>query len=408
MTRKEVDADSSSADEGPEEPRGVKSVAQKRQASRARGRQSSVHDLVHQYGGAVGGAVVKEKEKERERSSVQYNVVGDYKPQKARLAPPSTTLDADRKTPSPTMNMTKSTSTAPDRSPLLQPQAINDKPQPPITADKPLTSRSRPQSMFIFPSKSTDGSFIPSTNLMPPQEPKPRAVRRTSISDMVQRYEAIGGTMKSAGAIAPGPPSPIHRPVSTKSTSASVENGRVQKGFPEQVKPITPQASMPSDLSGRSGGDPLKPRITSYEPVRQSTTGAGASRTPPKVLRKMTTSRGPSPSPEKRTPQPRRISMKAEPSATFSHGRSETTAKVSHSSESSFRPPNSPRKPPISMEEDSSSKREDRSTSPERPYQGVGRLIDQWQKKSAEAATPRPPPPGKLIPKRAGIVREDR
>jgi len=51
-----------------------------------------------------------------------------------------------------------------------------------------------------------------------------------------------------------------------------------------------------------------------------------------------------------------------------------------------------------------------RSPSPDRPYQGVGRLIDQWQKK-AEAGTPKSPVVnrrGGLPVKRAGISNSGR
>ncbi|KDR85677.1 hypothetical protein GALMADRAFT_234684 [Galerina marginata CBS 339.88] len=412
-TRKDIDVDSSSADEEPEEPKSNASVAQKRNASRAKGRQgrqSSVHELVYQYG---GGVMIKEKEKERERPFGQYND-DDFEPQNARplgLAPPSTTRDLDRKTPSPTSNMVNPISTAPNRSPRLQPQAISDKPQPPIIAAKPASSsRSRPQSMFIFPSKSTDSSVSPPTitNLMPPQEAKPRATRRTSISDMVQRYEAIGGSAKPPSIIPPSSPSPVHRPVSAKLTSVPSESGRVQRSFPEPIKPVALKTSVSNDASSYSGGDPLKPKTT-YEPVRQTTTGL--SRTPTKVQRKFTTDKdmtapGPSPTPDKGIQRLRRISVKAElPPMASSHSRSETSSTKPLSSES-FRPPSSPRKAAMSVGEDSPSKSEE----PERPYQGVGRLIDQWQKKSAEAEQARPVPPGKradFITKRAGIVRGD-
>jgi AP2-associated kinase len=44
---------------------------------------------------------------------------------------------------------------------------------------------------------------------------------------------------------------------------------------------------------------------------------------------------------------------------------------------------------------------EELSSSPEKPYQGVGRLIDQWQRKT-ESNEPKPSPPG--VVKRAGLV----
>lgn len=48
-----------------------------------------------------------------------------------------------------------------------------------------------------------------------------------------------------------------------------------------------------------------------------------------------------------------------------------------------------------------------RSASPERPYKGVGKLIDQWQRKAADADPVAPPSPSKrvgIVGKRGGVV----
>jgi len=53
-------------------------------------------------------------------------------------------------------------------------------------------------------------------------------------------------------------------------------------------------------------------------------------------------------------------------------------------------------------------KSEDRSSSPERPYQGVGKLIDQWQKKTeADSHSTFAGKRGSFVPKRVGIVHGD-
>ncbi|KAF8910082.1 hypothetical protein CPB84DRAFT_1764569 [Gymnopilus junonius] len=326
-TRREFDVDSSSEDEGPEEPKGAavsSVVAQKRLASRAKGRQSSVHELVHQYG---GGVVAKEKEKERD----PYAQPGPY-----------SIVKPTKLTPSPIGNTTKTTSVPP------QVNKDRDRPLPPPIATKPSTSaRSRPQSMFIFPSKSADSSTSPTTtNLLPPPESKPRAVRRTSISDM------------SPNVVSPVTPLPI----STRATAVSAENGLTQKPFPERIAHI-PLTSIDTSAP--------------FEPVRQTTTGL--SRTPTKVHRKPPP--GPSPSPDKTALKQRRLSVKAEPHPT-------STAR------STKLPGNSPRKPPVSLnDEEPAARPEERPPSPERPYQG----------KSAEASQPLPD----ILPKRAGIVQGD-
>lgn len=418
VPRKEVDVDSSSADEEPEDPRSITSSAQKRQVSRRKGRQSSVHELVYQYGGSLPAKEKereKDKDKGREWQPSPYSV-GDYVPRKARLslAPPASTSVLDRKTPSPTnYSFNRPPSSTSNYPPRQQSAALEDKLQPSMDGAKPaIPTRSRPQSMFIFPSKSVDSSSTPtSNNLAPPQEPKPRAVRRTSISDMVQKYEAIGGARgapKSPNSLAPGPPSPIHRPISTKSNSASAENGRVHKPFPDKKLVISSKTSMSSDTSSRStGGDPLKSRTTMNEPVRQATQ---LSRTPTKTHHRMASEKGKSIMSQgvDNTPRPRRISVKAEATTKSAFVRTDTGTGRPAKLESSSGPSSSPRKPLISLTTDEGTAKVEepsRSPSPERPYQGVGRLIDQWQKKSAEAEQGRPA--GKFVPKRAGIVPVD-
>lgn len=413
VPRKEMDIDSSSADEGPEDPKSISSPAQKRQVSRGKGRQSSVHELVYQYGGSLP-AKEKEKEKGREWQPSPYSG-GDYVPRKARLslAPPASTSVLDRKTPSPTnYSFNRPPSSTPSYPPRQQGAALEEKLQPSVDdAKSPTPTRPRPQSMFIFPSKSVDSSSTPtSNNLAPPQEPKPRAVRRTSISDMVQKYEAIGGARavpKSPNSLTPGPPSPIRRPISTKSNSASAENGHVHKSFPDKKPVPSSKTSMSSDTSSRStGGDPLKSRTTMKEPARQAT---HLSRTPTKTHNRMASEKGKSTMSqgEDNTPRPRRISVKAEPVTKSAFVRTDTGTGRPAKLESSG-PSSSPRKPLISLITDEGTPKVEeapRSPSPERPYQGVGRLIDQWQKKSAEAEQGRPA--GKFVAKRAGIVQVD-
>ncbi|PPQ99947.1 hypothetical protein CVT26_009302 [Gymnopilus dilepis] len=422
--RKGVDSPSSSEDEGPEEPKGsvVPSVAQKRQAYRAKGRQSSVHELVSQYG---GGNLTKEKEKERERLPQPGPFsVGDYKPERVKstgLVHPATS-ESSRKTPSPTggpiKTATKQSNPPSQSSSRPQPQANKERPQPPPIATKPSTSsRSRPQSMFLFPSKSTDSSTSPTTtNLLPPQEAKPRAVRRTSISDMVQRYEAIGGSSKPPTVVSPASPLPLHKATSSRPINVPAENGLPRKLSQEHIGYVPPASSLSTDTFVRATGESSESRPVKFEPARATHTGL--SRTPTKAPRKFTTemdrpTSGASPTPDKNALRQRRTSIKTELS-TPSHSRSESVARTPKLSVSETSKLNiSPRKPPISLNDEEPApapRPEDRSPSPDRPYQGVGRLIDQWQKKSAEATQPQPVPPGKrkdVLPRRAGIVRGD-
>jgi len=390
---KDADQDSSSADEGPEDPRSLRSATFKK-TSRAKGRQSSVHDLVYQYG---GGVVQKEKEPERER--VLQQGPGDYLPQQPKVRPSGLAIPTkphtDRKTASP---ITKPLASPITRSPQSSSQAT--KSQLPLKANKsPTSARSRPQSMFIFPSKSTDSSSMPSPGLVPPEGSRPRAVRRTSISDIVERYEAIGGTAKLAG-----PPSPLPRPVTTRTTSIPAEPRRIQKPSISTSSNKVHLSKASSDSSHSSMGcDPSRSH-SAKEPVRQA---VGSSRTPTKPRKSLALEKGEpihTQAIDDSTPRPRRISRKAEPFEPMVP----QSVKASFEAETST-PINPARKSTLFGTDLPSSISEDRSPSPERPYQGVGKLIDQWQKKSAEADS-QPNFAGKrgaFVPKRVGIVHGD-
>ncbi|KAF9486480.1 hypothetical protein BDN70DRAFT_988034 [Pholiota conissans] len=430
-TAESVDS-SSVDDEGPEEP-DILSTAQKRQAARSRGRQSSVHDLVYQYG---GGLPVKDKEREsqkdpekdRPKPSVQYNVgASDYTPRKFRpsmpgLGPPATQRPTQT-TPSPT-----STTNAPPLEYKHHPATADRPSQPPPHATKPSLSnndvksppsaRSRPQSMFIFPSKSVESSStLPTTpinnNLLPPSDSRPRATRRTSISDMVQLYEAIGNTSKPMASIAPPAPAPIQKPVVGRPSPALSESNRALKPSDTGRVASSKVTTSSSNNSRQPDLNRSKTQLPSKETIRKAAT---SSPSPSKVHRKLTLDRE-TPAAEETTPRPKRMSIRATPMTVLPPRADSLASSRSTKSSSTMNSAinDSPRKLPISLTEDvtnvpanTSTKEEPRSPSPERPYQGVGRLIDQWQKKSAEAEG-RPVPSGKrdALPKRAGIIHGD-
>ena len=387
---KDTEQDSSSADEGPEDPRHIRSVALEK-TSRAKGRQSSVHELVYQYG---GGVVQKDKEHEQERERVIQHGLGDYVPRQSKVRSSVLVLPTkpqnDRKTPSPT---SKPLMSPIGRSPQpYQSSAQVQKSQLPPKANK--SGRSRPQSMFVFPSKSIDSPSILSPGLVPPEAPNPRAVRRTSISDIVERYEAIGGKAQPAG-----PSSPLPKLTTTKTTSNPAEPRRIQK--PSLSRPnnvLLSKASMSSDSSLSSvGGDPSKPHSVSKGPSRQA---AALTRTPTKPSKSLASEkdgRMHTQSADNSTPRARRISRKAEP---FEHV-------VPQPTKAPFEAETSTSRKPIFSTDLPHQQSEDRSSSPERAYQGVGRLIDQWQKKTAETDS-QPIITGKrFIPKRVGIAHGD-
>ena len=418
--RRETEPESSSSDEWPEDPGAATSlyaVRERNRVSRNKEQQNSVHELVNQYG---GGLLAKEKEfKDLPFQTIR---TGDYtlrKVQTTGLAPP-VKQEGERKTPSPTSNtMTTAlaepvTPSKPSHRPQTSISTHQQKPSAAPLATKPPTStsgRSRPQSMFIFPSKSSDISTpVPlsgTNNLAPPEELKARAPRRTSISDMVQKYEAISG--KVITTLPPGPPSPV-RSVSARDPT-SLENGR--RFFADGVQVTTHQTASAADGSNRLSSSPSKSNAAASDSVHQNI-GLGKSPSQPSQKRKthyrigsdnwkhvagMTGNR--------------KLSIKTEPIAITSSNLTDAlaaarVARAVNEQDSTYNSQVS-RKRTLSIPNPTSSAKADEPRTPvdsERPYQGVGKLIDQWQKKSAEAEQSRPLPPGKrsFTPKRVGTI----
>lgn len=343
---------SSSTDEGPEEPRRLISAAgntARSNRTRRKGRQSSVHDLVDLWGGGVNT-----REKAQVKVSPQSTLPSDYRPAKTRpstlLSPPTQLLTNPRSSPSPERLSPSRPSPSPTST--RQPSMKNEPVRQPISGDAATPSGSRrPQSMFIFPSKSTDSASSS-------EEPRPRSnVRRTSISDRVQRYEAIGGR-----APAPRPPSPVSHKLPNIKTTQLTESPRLAAS------------------ENHGPGDPVKNRTTSSLPPRQS---LAIPRSPVKSRNTHPVEKPESKQEhEKSTLRP---SFKSESLALAFTGRKE-----------------------VFLEENrQGSTEQGRSPSPDRPYQGVGKLIDQWQRKTAEGNATRPTMGNKApasIPKRAGTV----
>lgn len=369
----EVEHDSSS-DDGPEEVGGLQTTSQtvqRKSPGRGMTRQGSVHDLVNQYGGRL-----LSKEKESEPETTQSDDFIPRKSQAGGLAPPIKQV-SERKAPSST-SLSPGLSSKSSHRP--QPSSSAQRPPAPSMSTKPSlsSSRTRPQSMFIFPSKAIELSYTtPSSegnNLMPPTEPNPRPPRRLSISDMVQKYEAINAKTTSS---LPAPPSPV-RPVSSKAI-LSASNGQKLAGDSDRV-PITSQSQELGSNFARPQSDAYK-QHTNLEPMSK----------PGKVLnRKPTLS----------TTSPRKLSIKAAPTIITSNNRTDPLAAARAAKSSGLQRDSldtsqisrSPRKRTLSIPSNPTSKTKDDLNSPaeNEAYQGVSRLIDQWQKKSAEAEHFRP------------------
>ncbi|TFL06833.1 hypothetical protein BDV98DRAFT_541335 [Pterulicium gracile] len=347
----------SSADEGPEEPVGAVRGQTELGATRTRrkGRQSSVHDLVDLYGGGGGGGAGKPVA----QTSKQY-AAGDYDVTPRQTKRAATLLQPPyMSSPSPSPHPTQRE--AADR-PMLDLGAVKQPLAPPamVSPSSASGSRSRPQSMIIFPSsKSTPDGLgtaalgtsprLPSSpGLMPPGQPLSGPRRRTSISDKVQRFEGMGGVgiikSKRTEARLPLPKPPI-------------ENGRNHLEAPSLDRQAN--RSFPSVVSSPS---PVRMPVTSSSPVR-----------------------------------PRRLSKYDEyPSSPVAE-----TAPTAEHAKAVF----PTRKPSVALD-DSTRSTPTTSPSPERPYQGVGRLIDQWQKKASEdSPVKRTPVPAKRSSVMGGSAR---
>ncbi|EEB89049.1 hypothetical protein MPER_12905 [Moniliophthora perniciosa FA553] len=325
-----------------------------------KGRQSSVHDLVDLYG---GGMQSKERDKvvETTRSNITQlpsrPVTGDYMDyvtdkRKSRASPAV-----------PAVSRRKSVSPQPISTPAPEPS--NQKPTSANSPTSPASSRSsRPQSMFVFPTKMTDTPAPLSASLSPPPETEPRirGTRRTSINDMVQRYEAIDAVARS-GAISAAP-----------SRMARADSGTSSQNTAPGKRSIQPNGRMTASLSARDQTSSGLSKIPSGAAQHTSQTGL------PRISPSLRAEPEKPKETEVITPRPRRISARP----------AEGSGSVSFPIQKSISSP---------MEETSKSS-DARSPSPERPYQGVGRLIDQWQRKTTETESSRNP----IIPKRGGFV----
>ncbi|CEL60146.1 hypothetical protein RSOLAG1IB_09395 [Rhizoctonia solani AG-1 IB] len=312
----------------------------------------------------------------------------------------------ERKSRSSTMDIPITTvpsggSSAHRRQPSEQPPKPVRTPSTTSTASHPPTSGTRhrrPQSMFIQPG---------STTLSPPTDanaPTKRSVRRGSISDMVSKYEAMAVDDPSSPAPAPGSgvqrrPSIAPKPAGLRAPSSKVERERAKSPEPTPRSPSRAETARPRSPSRTERERPRSPSRTERERPRSpsrteqelppSTTASTSvfnrenrvRQSPTEMMREVPIQDGNArsgrpPSPTKFThpvvqPQPARAAG----------SRGIHTLTPPHAKEEAP-PARAPSPPP--------------PASPDKPYQGVGRLIDQWQKKAgAEPARPLGPRVGR-------------
>lgn len=332
---KEPDSSSSSADEGPEDVNGVRAIVKSGplgRQSRRRSSQSSVHDLGDPWSGPV--QYTKHTERRTER-------------QKKRM----TATPSPLKTP-PTLLPRSSSPEV--RTSLLHPTT------PASGGISPPSAKPRPQSMLVLPSRSADNSQSNRLLEAPPETKRRQSIRRTSITDMVERYEAMGGSSKSASVGTPvASPHAIRKSISSKSASQNLDGSHSLNSWDTGASLAIPPSPSTSPARQRAS------------PTRLLRTSAGITSSPSTDFRIYPESPRTAETPEVHkaspfectVPRPRRLSLK----------------------------PHENPKPPVSLQDllasDERKERSisDRSPSPERSYQGVGRLIDQWQRKAEEA-----------------------
>ena len=391
--------DSSSDDaEGPEDVNGR--VIDNDVKKGAKGRQSSVHDLVDLYGGSRSPV-------DRERTGPPSPVLGrkgkrtsgilvdlSLPPQSVSSAPnllsPASIVPESRAELASRRSGSSSRGEHTSSSSPVHPVEFGERTSRPTSRASPgppTTERSnkpRPQSMFLFPSKSSVAS---ASNVRPSEGPRQRAsLRRGSISDMVDLYENLGGRARSKN-----PPALASKPAGLK---LSKTPSPITSRFP----PISPSgvSFSPTQITSLFTGQQSKSKP---KPRRSPTTGSfgdyeslepalEAAKTQTKESFVSRVPRRQSVSPSKRTAGPSKaIPASTAPSKPFKPpSLSIPKTKTNPTLHSGPRTPVT--EAPIS------------SPSPERPYQGVGKLIDQWQKKTEEADASRrsgPRPAGRPI-----------
>ncbi|KAI9066457.1 hypothetical protein FKP32DRAFT_1684401 [Trametes sanguinea] len=396
---------------------GAPKEGERRRRARSKGRQSSVHDLVDLWGGGI------EKDKEKPKGSM-----GPPPPKRsstivpaATMKPPPLTNKPRSASPQPVPTPSGGQSSKPMPSPskhMKLPSATSAgrrlpvPPSPSPSSMETSTGRSRPASMFISPvsaSRSTPAEMGSSTEaaasfaqqaLSPPDSPRSRrSARRSSISDMVHLYETIGSTATGGKAKGqgPGPGPPVkpagltvktHQPTSSVASSnatADMSPSAAATRFPKLSPTTSPvlgrsNLAVPED-TGRGFARDFAKHRTSPTGLPSRSSPVGRLETPyTNAFSSNTTGTSINGLPSRRSPlepardqQPSRASTKAELSAPQPQ-----------------QPPPSPRmerRPSGQVEKASNEGPGVRSPSPEKPFQGVSKLIDKWQR-AVDETTP--------------------
>ena len=389
-----------SSDDGPEEATGYgpsrlaatrapmlaeakETGANRRRRSKSKSRQSSVHELVDLWGGKEGRTKPSSGGKgtptvSKAMSQEPEDISSSGKP---LLFPPTGQSSKPRSaSPSPLISPSISNdSTRPDLSTSTQSssrhrkQSTNgrDAGPPPSASAGSATARPRPQSMFLnspataavkFPAVSPIDSSSASLEVPSPDPRSQRTTRRKSISDMVQRYEAMRSGSAAPSPVSRQPNSPAQPGVSLARSTTTHVSPSPRRGHLGAVG--LPGLATDSSKKPPTGlGVSDKPRAEHASPV--GLPGLA-------MERKLSASYG----------SGRRSPVKPDATTATSSGGGGLDIPV--------RPvpiravsPVSPVNAPAGEEAS--------TTTAERTYQGVGRLIDEWQRKTADVEAPRSP-----------------
>lgn len=376
---------SSGSDEGPEDVNGFTAMAgseasgnkeSRRRRARSKSRQSSVHDLVDLWGGSS-----KDRPSTPQGHATGSQLTGQDTQRLRAPAPPS---PSRQRSDSPEALISSVRESTPRGHSPKRRVSVEQRKQPPAKGAIPsqtssqVSGRSRPQSMFIFPvSKNVTESVAPasrdslSTGLKAPENPRRSSSRRTSISDMVQMYESRAKQTPSSPPVAPNKPANLKLPAQAPSPGPGSRFTR-----------ISPTRGL-DDLKGNITGQSLQSKITEGSRGRLSPTG---------LPRESTTG----------TSQGSGL-----PDTTPASGHSYRSVPLKQSFTAGPSSPERPRLSPLPLRKPTVSAEDPSPQSPDKPYQGVGKLIDQWQRKTAEADrsnSPQMSRRGGFAPRRGAIA----
>lgn len=249
-----------------ESPRESRPQERKRHANK--GRQTSVHDLVDLWGGNTQEKVTSPTKLADKRRSAIVTSSSMMKPSQSfepslslaspplvsptPIAPSPTTITSRALPRPPSAQQVRKQTTATTGSNTGLPPLVSPAP-PPVMSSSTSTGRTRPQSMFINPVAKTApleshaSSSIPSKDREQTESSlagtkQRRNTRRTSISDMVHRYESITGTTKQG----PGPPTVAPKPAPLSVKAVSSESSSTGAPSPSAAASRFPQLSPPS------------------------------------------------------------------------------------------------------------------------------------------------------------------